>query len=667
MMATNHADQHSVNAETADRTTKFIHLPESYKVIQCEGGESGELDAAKSSQTGTQHAEPSHNDLIAIEGIAAAIPILVQAKQDTELKLLLNDPKNEKALKNCCWEVLPGLCTLIHAEQNTMVLHLCDITLSKLVELGNPKELLLELLSQTDAFIDEVKLNALLTPLQQCLLKLPKKRGHSLALTLESLYAHVERMDLPDHGDVCKLEGKEFILLHSTEDMIRLIDMCEVMMNFVEPFVNNLIPKICDEKIRVEHDKEVFEIIVFLLKLLSKPLVHLDLNVYNREIDESKNGSEIATPFYYSDLRTAAERAIKLISSLHVDHIALLNRVHLHNFRISRQKAKTKKKHSDNLRNIEPDELEDIMAEDEISELGIACLAYLTFGENVGMHDYPQIYLPTYHFQMNLKHVKTLISSTEMFIQQKGTLLMLSLLRNIDSASLLPISIDDGSLMPVIDIIVGVVINSQCKELQQSTLRVFPALLRAFVLKGRMRLLSYLINSYQHPGFSGYVIGLLKDQIHLCLQSDQLEFTSKQLSPLFLKVFDKQRVETDLLEHCDTIVGALNLLRYLIVRDSKEQNATGIWHMMITIQEQYLDVLRRSLDLSRAHYQLDLNKMLADPYADESTSLTFNVGSDVVPMPNRAEKIQVLNNALNRFDLIDSLLGRVNDLVAQHK
>ena len=655
--------------DDAQRLTKFIHLPKSYTGEHIKVNDNKTVNDVVNNE-GASH--NSHDELIASEGIASAIPVLVQAKRETELKLLLNDAKNVCELKKHSWDIVPVLCTLINAEQNPVVLYLCDITLEKLVSLGNPKELLLELLSQTDAFIDEVKLNALLIPIQQCILQLPKKRGHSLALTLETIYIHVERMDLPNVEDVSKLEGKELILLHSSERVIRSIDMCEVMMNFLKPFVDDLEVKGKVEKSRSKHDKDILECIVFLLKILSKPLVHFDLNVYNHGVFnkmEEQHSTHNTNHFYYSDIRMTGERAVKIISSLQNNYIALFKRIELRNFRINRQKEKSKKKHADDLRDCDLDDLSDIVVEEFVPELGLACLAYLTFGEGVAMNNFPQVYVPQYHLEMNLYHVQLLLKSTELFVQQKGTLLMLGVLHTIEANTLSARCLDSGRLVPVIDLIVDLVIRSQAKELQQSTLSIIPALLKVFVFKARIRLLSYIINTFQHPGLSGYAISLLKDQIHFCLQSHEHDFSSKSILPLLQVIFVPQKVERDLLDHGDTILGALNLLRYLIMRDVETENITGIWQIIGHIQKHYLDILRRSLDMSRAHYQLDLSKMLADSNSNINPTepMAIHVGSEPIAMPNMEEKIQILRNALNRFDLIDSLLGRVNDLIAQKK
>ena len=675
-MAAQSSDQDSqdINNESRPKTrqTKYIHLPKSYKGHQSDFAElNTDLGCSDNTEKSTSS---SGSELMAVEGIASAIPVLIQAKRDTELKLLLNDVKNESELKHCCWEVVPSLCTLLHADQNPIVLHLCDITLAKLVEIGNPKEILLELLSHADAFIDDVKLNALLTPIQQCILRLPSKRGHSLALTLETLYAHVEQVELPDRGDVDKLEGKEIMLMHSTEEVMRLVDMCEVMMNFVQPFVDDLKVKISDEETRIKLDKEIIEIIIFLLKIMSKPLVHLDLNVYKRDNvkDEGVTAGmqSNSSSVFYSDLRMAGERAVKIIGVLYPDYISLFKRIRLRNHKINRQRIKAKKKHHNDLRDLEIEDLSDVMVEEEIPEMGLACLAFLAYGEGVAMDDHPQVYVPRHHLEINLTHAHMLLSSSEICVQHKGTLLIIGLLQKLDANTLSAVCLDDGSLLPVVDLIVELVISSQSKTLQQSTLSIIPTLLRVFIFKARLRLLSYLMNTYTHPGFIGYVVGLLKDQIHFCLQSGEMELNGKNLQPLLRKVFTlPQQVETDLLEEGDNILGVLNLLRYLIVRDPEHMNVTGIWQLMEMVQSQYLDVLRQSLNMSRAHYQLDLDKMLADPKAglNISDTLSFNVGSEVSHMPNRDEKLALLRSALNRFDLIESLLGRVNDLISLHK
>lgn len=60
------------------------------------------------------------------------------------------------------------------------------------------------------------------------------------------------------------------------------------------------------------------------------------------------------------------------------------------------------------------------------------------------------------------------------------------------------------------------------------------------------------------------------------------------------------------------IIASLNFLRYLLLRDPKDVDATGIWSVLEQTDKGYLSELITGLELSRIHY-----KQRADDLLDE--------------------------------------------------
>jgi hypothetical protein len=65
----------------------------------------------------------------------------------------------------------------------------------------------------------------------------------------------------------------------------------------------------------------------------------------------------------------------------------------------------------------------------------------------------------------------------------------------------------------------------------------------------------------------------------------------------------------DILQISDRVVALLNFLRYLLLRDPPNENVTKIWDFISTIEKHFIDPLRLALDLSKGHYQLDLQDL----------------------------------------------------------
>jgi hypothetical protein len=147
------------------------------------------------------------------------------------------------------------------------------------------------------------------------------------------------------------------------------------------------------------------------------------------------------------------------------------------------------------------------------------------------------------------------------------------------------------------------------------------------------------------------VINIIKDQIALCLDKDMPYFLHDRLSaclPLIWKL--PQDVETDLLEHMDSIMSSLNLARFLLIRD--KLNASGFSQQLPILEVQFMEPLARALNLSRAHYELELSKI------GSGVSAMCNV---LVTLPEMSldQQKSVMKSALSSFDLLESVLARV--------
>jgi hypothetical protein len=147
------------------------------------------------------------------------------------------------------------------------------------------------------------------------------------------------------------------------------------------------------------------------------------------------------------------------------------------------------------------------------------------------------------------------------------------------------------------------------------------------------------------------VINIIKDKIALCLDKDMPYFLHDRLNaclPLIWKL--PQEVETDLLEHMDSIMSALNLARFLLLRD--KLNVSGFTKQLPILDAQFMEPLARALNLSRAHYELELTKI------GSGVSAMCNV---LVSLPEMSldQQKSVIKSALNSFDLLESVLARV--------
>lgn len=177
----------------------------------------------------------------------------------------------------------------------------------------------------------------------------------------------------------------------------------------------------------------------------------------------------------------------------------------------------------------------------------------------------------------------------------------------------------------------------------------------------------------QHPGVRALSLGLYKGMVHE--DPSCQAYIGKNLHRFLRKAISTslpEGVETDLLENHDSIMGALNLVRFLCLKDPKNSNATGIWTMNDPIKNDFLTPLRKGIDLSRAHFRLELTKLENDKSNPQKKSIEnqmdiqilnkqmHDADLDVLPPDHEQQAIKM---GLVKFDMMESVLVRVVEIM----
>uniref|UniRef100_A0A8C3TP38 Glomulin, FKBP associated protein n=1 Tax=Catharus ustulatus TaxID=91951 RepID=A0A8C3TP38_CATUS len=168
-----------------------------------------------------------------------------------------------------------------------------------------------------------------------------------------------------------------------------------------------------------------------------------------------------------------------------------------------------------------------------------------------------------------------------------------------------------------------------------------------------------LLKTSNHAGVEGYIIKNIKDQIHLALTYDNIWFTGHHLISLLDLVLSlPEGAETDLLQNSDRIMASLNLLRYLVIKDCESDNQTGVWTTLGKIEQNFLKPLRVGLNMSKAHYEAEIKNK-----KENRKVCSVTVSGEKMPAMTTGMQLQVLHSALFTFDLIESVLARVEELI----
>lgn len=199
-----------------------------------------------------------------------------------------------------------------------------------------------------------------------------------------------------------------------------------------------------------------------------------------------------------------------------------------------------------------------------------------------------------------------------------------------------------------------------------------------FLTLGKYQILFALLSQPdQHPGVRGLVVGLYKDLVIQELNSTNSEepiFTGTNLHRFLKKAVQRalpEHEETDLLENSDAILSVLNFIRYLLLFEGKKERHSGIWSLISTV-DLMIQTLRRSVDLTKAHYKLELKRLLHDEKKKKVTShekfklkILNDNNDDIIndDLPSEHE-IEFIRFALSKLDLIESVFSRVNEILS---
>uniref|UniRef100_A0A5F8GUX1 Glomulin, FKBP associated protein n=1 Tax=Monodelphis domestica TaxID=13616 RepID=A0A5F8GUX1_MONDO len=528
---------------------------------------------------------------------------------------ILENEKNKVIIRSMGWNLVGPVvrCFICHKEEvdkREKCLRMLDL----LVKLCHPKELLLGLLELIEEAsgkqIAEILL-LLLEPLQTVIQKLHSKKAYSVGLALSTLWSQLSLLPVP--------YTKEQV----QKDQHGLGRCCKALVTFTKPFVEEVVK---NKGHPLENSKEELkaELLKFCFKSLKYPLLTAQLIEVLEENEEDP-------------LKSFASEIVGFILAIGDSLPKVI-------FQHGR-----KEKCWDN-----PD-----LEEEDGSQLAdsMASLAYLVFVQRISIDQFPLVLSPLYLLQYNMEHVEVLLKRTEESVSSKG----LDLLEN----SLLRME-DDGLPHHYLEIRSFLTVPQRKKGLKM--LQLYIDKLDA---QGKNILFRCLLKTSNHAGVEGYVIQNIKNQIDVSLKrtEDHKWFTGPQLlSLLDLVLLLPEGAETDLLQNSDRIMASLNLLRYLVIKDNESDNHTGLWTELKKIEKNFLKPLHTGLNMSKAHYEAEIkNKKETRRESHNPKNLcTVTVGGEKIPnVPNMTPEmqLQVLHSALFTFDLIESVLARVEELI----
>ncbi|KAM4872329.1 glomulin [Thomomys bottae] len=539
---------------------------------------------------------------------------------DQLLEIIQNE-KNKVIIKSMGWNLVGPVvrCLLWNDKDEKRKDYF--VMLDLLVKLCNPKELLLGLLElieePTGKQISQIIL-LLLQPLQTVIQKLPNNRAYSVGLALATLWSQLSLLPVP--------YSKE----QTEADDYGLCQCCKALIEFTKPFVEEVI----NGKERKEKEKLKDELLKFCFKSLKYPLLTAQ---FLEQSGEAEND-----PFW-----NFASDIISLLSTIGYPLPQII-------FNHGKRKRIW-------------DYLEFEEEEDKQLADSMASLAYLVFVQGINLDQLPMVLSPAYILQFNMEHIEVFLQRTEESVFSKGLELLENGLLRIEDNSLLYQYLEIKSFLSVPQGLVKVMTLCPIETLRKKGLAMLQLYINKLDSQGKYTLFRCLLNTSNHSGVEAFIIQNIKNQIDLSFKKTYNKwFTGPQLvSLLDLVLLLPEGAETDLLQNSDRIMASLNLLRYLVIKDNENDNQTGLWTELGKIENKFLKPLHTGLNMSKAHYEAEIKNSQENRQAVQKSQSLCSVTVSGEEIPNMPPEMQlkVLHSALFTFDLIESVLARVEELI----
>ena len=558
------------------------------------------------------------------------------------------------------FDIVPAVCTYFDLEtersQPEKIISGKEV-LVLLAEICKSKELLLALLEQAEGFKDDIKFIMLLEPISKCIQKLPgkNKKFDSVTFAAITLYCHLASQPRLNDTSECV---EEFIADPRMENVCSVI---QIFLSFLRPFVEELawkrpISSVDSREDLIRHRRDLSFI---LIKVLDCPLGYFPLS------DDCENPSIVRKSVHCSNL------CASLIELLQPDLVKFIVDVRRKNELIQ------KKNNFRTLQNRSVDDNEDDMSElDNTSDLtperGLGVLLYLVAVKHACSDSVPQVYSHRQILESHIQLLTLLLQDAHPYVIEKGVASAIVLLDRVGPNKIEGNFVDWDDTQALVRAIATAMSTAKVKKLGQMAMKLFVKLLKVFQPEGRSKLLMFILKTVDHIGIQGFTITMVKNEVDEALRFSPPDASflgpplKRLLELIFLSSSMKfcilsEKKKGSLLEHNDRIMSALNLLRYLLIRDTQKCNVTGIWDLLSKIEDRFLKPLRSEINMTRASCLNEISKVRAGEKAqedDSSCEIGFSVAGRNLEDLTDVQRLEAMEAALINLDMMESVLSR---------
>lgn len=593
--------------------------------------------------------------------------LLNEKKTDEALAVVKNAANHGKVYTDCS-DIITAVVKYFtdrNLAQNPKLHSGCEEILKAVANVADVGEVILELLEVIDSTKNDNTVVSVLKALQICLLRRNDRHARSLEWCLNSIQSYA--CELPLSPDLRhRLDSDEEQFLEEEDQVRRIVSFYFYLFLFYEPILDQiLVNDTQNENNNTFRDNSLTRrnaLTAFIIQLFGEPFACLDLSVPNADSEKEKIVLTHTNVYTRQCVQSLVQHLLKLMS----------NPLQLIPYGERRLRwPYILPAEDDSLNALPPSDI--FLVEEKAPITALSIMFYALFAENLLPENTPKIYRSIYLFEMGLYYASELLSKSEESLRMKGIRLATKLLDNLQNECLNDDTLDLDIHKIFVTNLVNVLDTTQVRrnsklgvELLQKYVTKFKSIDAKFFHVRRLlittennKIRSFLITMYKN---------IIADQLNEMNDESKMEIATccrgEELRSLLLNQICTMPdgIETDILKHHDVIMAALNLLRFLIIRDAN--NYTQLWNHIEEIDEKFLKILRDALDCSRAHYRLE-EKRIQEKKSHDDVECEVEIadaGENYMSMSTE-NRLQALSIGQNTFDLIDSLLSRLNECI----
>lgn len=525
----------------------------------------------------------------------------------------------------------------------------CEQLLKIVAGKSHVEEVLFELLEIVETTKSDNVFTTTLKALQICLQRQNDKKARSLEWCVNSIFLYISKLACSDDVRNKSVEPDQQRLLEENDDVRRILTNYITLFLFYEPVLDGILAKhqpTTDFRNVDITKKNVLT--CFVLQLLG-PIYFLD---FTQPTGDNKS---LTNTYSWQ----CATTIVRHVSKLCPDPIFLLTYVE----RRFRWPKKTLKAVDDG--GVYEGASKDLFALDEkLPDTALAVFYYLIYAEGLMPATAPKVYSHLYQFEMILYIATAMLKDNEHVLHFKILKLCHHMLDQFGPERIPMHSLDLDIHEVFVTQLIRMLTQTPVKQNSQYGAMILRKYIFQFDNDGRYFLLNNLFRVTEHNGLYGYLAAMYKDMMAEALNSDtslSTAFTGEAFHRILLNHICtlEKGAETDLLQNSDQIITALNICRFLAIRD--RENRTLFWDLTDQLRDQFLKPLQTGIEFTKAHYKLE-ERRVADGLDEDNVKVGVSLTTgEQLPEITKDAKLKMISSAMNSFDLMESLLSRVNE------